>query len=257
MSSSMTLIGLSLTLAWPGVVHARNAEVPPAATRPESPTTTPRAGAEDSTRRIVVLSRQVDDSSRPGAPQILTFRMSADPATGQSEIFTKPVTQSYKRIWFRVAPSVQGQVGTIVRQLTPAATTLVARPDSLALQAGLRSRYAEEIRTRGTGNALARNTGPRFVAAEYPVTAGGTACVDLPFDSGEVEVTWFMYGSPNPEALRDLPVRRADGSMPFRLVRYRPLFLGTDPDQIESSAKVIHTAVVNLDQGVVIGEREL
>jgi hypothetical protein len=257
MSSAMRLIGLSVTLAWSGVACAQNAQVPPEAPRQEPPPAVMRARAANPTQRIVLPSGQVDDSSKPGAPQVLTLHVSTDPTTGESKAVTKPATQSYKRICFRVAPSVQAQIGTIVRQLTPASTALAVRPDSLALRTGLRSMYANGLRTRNAGNARATDAGHRFVAAEVQLSTDGTGCVYLPFDSGEVEVTWLTYGTPNPAAQKDQVVRRADGSMPFRVVRYQPPFLGTDPDQIESNAKVIHTAVVNLDQGIVIGDREL
>jgi hypothetical protein len=257
MSSRMTLIGLSVALAWSGMADVSNTVVPPEAPRQELPSALLRARAEDPAQRIVLLARQVDDSSKLGAPQVGSLHISTDPATGESKVFTKLATQPYKRIWFRVAPSVQGQIGTVVRQLTPASTTLVARPDSLALRAGLRRMYANWIRTRNAENASALDAELRFVAVEYQVSAGGSACVDLSFGSGKVEVTWLVYGSPNPEARKNLPVKGPDGVMPFRLVQYQPLFLGTDPDQIESSGKVIHAAVVDLDQGIVIEDREL
>jgi hypothetical protein len=256
-SSRILLLGLSVTLAWSGVAYAQNTEVPPEAPRRELAPAVTRALAENPAQRIVLLSSQVDDPSKPGATQTRSLHVSTNPTTGESKVFTKLVVQPYKRICFHVAPSVQGQIGTIVRQMTPSSTALAVRPDSLALRTGLRSTYAKAIRTRNAGNAPAMDAGIRFVAAEHQVRAGGTGCVDLPFDSGDVEVTWLLYGTPNPEAQEGLPVKGADGRMPFRLVRYKPLFLGTDPDQIESSAQVIHTTVVNLDQGAVIEDREL
>jgi hypothetical protein len=257
MSSRMALIGLSVALAWSGMADVSNTEVPPEAPRRELPSASLRARAEDPAQGIVLLSRQVDDSSQPGAQQVVSLHTSTDPATGESKVFTKLATQPYQRIWFRVAPWVQGQIGTIVRQLTPASATLVARPDSLALRTGLRRMYANGIRTRNAVNTSALDADLRFIAVEYQVSAGGSACVDLSFGSGKVEVTWLVYGSPNPEARKDAPVKGPDGVMPFRLVQYQPLFLGTDPDHIESNGKVIHAAVVDLDQGVVIEDREL
>jgi hypothetical protein len=257
MSYKEILLGLSLTLVWSSVLYAQNTEVPPEAPRRELPPQVARALADNPAQRVVLLSSQLEDPSKPGARQTRSLIVSTDPRTGESKIYTKPVIQPYKRICFHVAPSVQGQIGTIVRQLTPSSVALAARPDSLALQTGLRSAYAKGIRTRNAGNAPAMDSGIRFVAAEYQVRAGGTGCVDLPFDSGEVEVTWLLYGTPNPEAKEELPVKNAEGRMPWRLVQYKPLFLGTDPDQIESGAKVIHTAVVNLDQCIVIEDREL
>jgi hypothetical protein len=257
MSSRMMLMGLCLTLAWSSAACAQPAAVPPGTPRHESPPAAPRTDAGDSAQSIVLLSNQVDDSSKPGAPQVQGLHVSRDPVTGESKVFTKPVPQSYKRLWFRVAPSVQGQIGTIVRQLTPRSNTRAAGPDSLALRSGLRSTYANWIRTRNSGKAPATDAGPRFFAAEYQVSAGESACVELSSGSGKVEVFWLVYGSPNPEARKDWPVKGPDGVMHFRLVQYRPLFLGTEPDQIESSGKVIHAAIVDLDRGVVVADREL
>jgi hypothetical protein len=257
MSSRMTLMGLCLTFAWSSAACTQPVAVPPGAPRHESPPAAPRANTGDSTQSIVLLSDQVDDSSKPGTPEVRSLHFSTDPATGESKVFTKLVPQSYKRICFRVAPSVQGQIGTIVRQLPPASTARTAGPDSLVSRSGLRSMYANWIRTRYSGKAPATDAGLRFVATEYQVSAGESACVELSSGSGRVEVFWLVYGSPNPEARKDLPVKGADGVMQFRLVQYHPLFLGTEPDQIESSAKVIHAAVVDLDRGVVIEDREL
>ncbi len=204
----------------------------------------------------IAVSNKVEDPSDPGAMEVKTLRYSMNPATGEGRMMTTVEKPRFKKICFYVGSAVQGQIGTIVRQLAPESTALAARPDSVGLQTNLRTLYANAVRTRRLGQILGTASDARFVVTEYQLSLDGNACVDLPFDSGEVEITWFEYGSPNPEALRRPPPRRPDGSMPWQKVQYQPPYLGTDPNAIERSAKVIHTTVVDLGQNAVRNDEE-